>query len=191
MWKRKILGNSNITIHYLMYPKVNLIQFHVEDVDIMFTLHEFKRLLEFYRFVLRNRTEFSTIQNNFEDYLGGKYILECRPDTFDGLDFMNAYEDVYTLKGNGAEYILQNDDLYTISSMCLYFYGNILFEKLHDQFRMLETLKEDNTLYSKSVCTIVSALAESSHEIVPAIRSLPLPPCIGESIQATVERLLM
>ena len=171
-----------------MYPKVNLIQFHVEDVDIMFTLHEFKRLLEFYRFVLRNRTEFSTKQNNFEDYLGGKYILECRPDTFDGLDFMNAYEDVYTLKGNGAEYILQNDDLYTISSMCLYLYGNILFEKLHDQFRMLETLKEDNTLYSKSVCTIVSALAESSNEIVPAIRSLPLPPCIGESIPGNLYR---
>ena len=104
---------------------------------------------------------------------------------------MNAYEYVYVLNGNGKEYILQNDDLYTISSMCLHFYGNNLFEKLHDQFRMLETLKEDNTLYSKSVCTVVSALAESSHEIVPVIRSLPLPPSIMESIQSTVESQLM
>ena len=100
---------------------------------------------------------YSAIQNNFEDYLGGKYIIEgSRLDTFEGLDFMNVYEDVYVLKGNGLEYILQKDfELYTSSIF------TEIFEKFHNQFRILETLEKGNTLYSKSVCTISETLAES------------------------------
>ena len=99
---------------------------------------------------------------------------------------MNAYEDVHVLKGNGVEYILQNDDLYTISSMSLHFYGDILFEILYDQFRMLETLKKDNTLYSKSVYHIIGIGREFTRGRA-CCKQLTITPSIRTSIQYTVQ----
>lgn len=150
--------------------------------EIIFSIEEFERLVNFFEFAHKNRDEFRVISNTLENNIVCEYH-SCRVY---GFDFLDSCDDIIIIKKDKIELKYGNYYLFNSFSKPIVDVDSHYLNRIQKKMKKIFNIKH---MSLEDICctAILRALLLGKINIVEATFHLPLPALLQERIARRLE----